>query len=67
VDTALANCFAAGTLALGPKLGPILWQLPPSLGFDADRLAGSSRGCPGRRPPRRNSRADTTTGSPITR
>lgn len=26
-------------LALGERLGPVLWQLPPSLGFDADRLA----------------------------
>ena len=25
-------------LALGPALGPVLWQLPPTLGFDADRL-----------------------------
>lgn len=38
VDTALANFFASGVLALGPKLGPVLWQLPPVLGFDADRL-----------------------------
>ena len=40
VETALANFFASGVLALGPKLGPVLWQLPPTLGFDADRLAG---------------------------
>jgi uncharacterized protein YecE (DUF72 family) len=39
VETPLANFFASGVLALGPKLGPILWQLPPTLGFDADRLA----------------------------
>jgi uncharacterized protein YecE (DUF72 family) len=39
VDTALANFFASGVLALGPKLGPLLWQLPPNLGFDADRVA----------------------------
>ncbi len=39
VETALANFFASGVLALGPKTGPFLWQLPPSLGFDADRLA----------------------------
>jgi uncharacterized protein YecE (DUF72 family) len=26
-------------LALGPKLGPILWQLPPRMRFDAERLA----------------------------
>jgi uncharacterized protein YecE (DUF72 family) len=35
----LANFFASGPLALGPKLGPILWQLPPTLQFDADLLA----------------------------
>ena len=39
VDTALANFFAAGPLALGPKLGPIVWQLPERLKFDAERLA----------------------------
>jgi uncharacterized protein YecE (DUF72 family) len=38
VATPLANFFASGVLALGPKLGPVLWQLPPTLGFDADRL-----------------------------
>jgi uncharacterized protein YecE (DUF72 family) len=38
VDTALANFFASGVLALGPKLGPLLWQLPPNLGYDAERL-----------------------------
>jgi len=40
VESALANFFASGVLALGPKLGPVLWQLPPMLGFDADRLSG---------------------------
>jgi uncharacterized protein YecE (DUF72 family) len=39
VEAPLANFFASGVLALGEKLGPVLWQLPPSLGFDADRLA----------------------------
>jgi len=39
VESALANFFASGVLALGEKLGPVLWQLPPTLGFDADRLA----------------------------
>ncbi len=39
VETALANFFASGVLALGPKLGPVLWQLPPMLGFDEARLA----------------------------
>jgi uncharacterized protein YecE (DUF72 family) len=39
VDVPLANFFASGVLALGDRLGPVLWQLPPNLGFDADRLA----------------------------
>ncbi|KMM47174.1 hypothetical protein CWIS_01225 [Cellulomonas sp. A375-1] len=40
VRTPVANFLASGVLALGPRLGPLLWQLPPTLGFDADRLAG---------------------------
>ncbi|MGB3373223.1 MAG: DUF72 domain-containing protein [Rhodococcus sp. (in: high G+C Gram-positive bacteria)] len=39
VESALANFFATGVLGLGKKLGPILWQLPPNLQFDADKLA----------------------------
>lgn len=39
VRTPLANFFASGVLALGPKLGPLLWQLPPRLRFDPDRIA----------------------------
>jgi uncharacterized protein YecE (DUF72 family) len=39
VETPLANFFASGPLALGPKLGPILWQLPPNFGFNPERLA----------------------------
>jgi uncharacterized protein YecE (DUF72 family) len=39
VETALANFFASGVLALEDKLGPFLWQLPPTLRFDADTLA----------------------------
>ena len=35
---AVANFLASGMFALGPKLGPILWQLPPSLPFDAELL-----------------------------
>ncbi|WP_028049103.1 DUF72 domain-containing protein [Cellulomonas sp. URHD0024] len=38
VRTPVANFLASGVLALGPKLGPMLWQLPPNLGYDADRL-----------------------------
>jgi uncharacterized protein YecE (DUF72 family) len=34
VETPLANFLASGVLALGKKLGPILWQLPPMLGFN---------------------------------
>jgi len=34
----LANFFANGILALGAKLGPILWQLPPNFRFDAEKL-----------------------------
>jgi uncharacterized protein YecE (DUF72 family) len=36
--SALANFFASGILELGDRLGPILWQLPGDLQFDADRL-----------------------------
>jgi uncharacterized protein YecE (DUF72 family) len=39
VDTALANFFASGVLGLGPKLGPVLWQLPPTLAFDQQALS----------------------------
>jgi uncharacterized protein YecE (DUF72 family) len=39
VETALANFFASGPLALGPKLGPVLWQLPANLPFDAARMS----------------------------
>jgi uncharacterized protein YecE (DUF72 family) len=35
----LANFFASGIANLGGKLGPILWQLPPMLRFDPERLA----------------------------
>ena len=38
VETPLANFLASGPLALGAKLGPLLWQLPPTLGFDARRM-----------------------------
>src|SRR5688572_17672409 len=38
VETALANFFASGVLALREKLGPILWQLPPMLSYSAERV-----------------------------
>jgi uncharacterized protein YecE (DUF72 family) len=34
----LGNFLASGVLRLGPKLGPILWQLPPNFRFDRDKL-----------------------------
>ncbi len=39
VETPLANFFASGVLCLREKLGPFLWQLPPSFHFDPARLA----------------------------
>jgi len=39
VDTALANFFASGLLALGDRLGPVLWQFPASMPFDLGRFA----------------------------
>jgi uncharacterized protein YecE (DUF72 family) len=38
VQAPLANFFASGLFALGRKLGPVLWQFPPSFGYDAERL-----------------------------
>lgn len=38
VEAPLGNFFASGVLALGPRLGPIVWQLPPTFRFDAARL-----------------------------
>lgn len=34
--TAIANFFASGLFNLREKLGPILWQFPPSFRFDAE-------------------------------
>ncbi len=45
-EVLLANFFASGVLALGSKLGPVLWQLPPTLGFDEQRLATFFDGLP---------------------
>ena len=39
VEAPLATFFASGVLSLGDRLGPLLWQLPPNLGFHPDRLA----------------------------
>ena len=39
IETPLANFLASGVLCLREKLGPILWQLPPSFRYDRERLA----------------------------
>lgn len=36
----IGNFFAQGFAALGPKLGPILWQFAPRRKFDSDDIAG---------------------------
>jgi uncharacterized protein YecE (DUF72 family) len=36
VEVRLANVLASGVRGRGPKLGPILWQLPENLRFDAE-------------------------------
>jgi uncharacterized protein YecE (DUF72 family) len=38
IEVPLANFFASGILALGEKLGPILWQFPPNFGWNAERF-----------------------------
>jgi uncharacterized protein YecE (DUF72 family) len=38
VETPMANFIASGPLALKEKLGPFLWQFPPSLPFDPDKF-----------------------------
>ena len=38
VDSPVSNFLASGLLKLGRKLGPIFWQLPPTLKFDSERL-----------------------------
>lgn len=38
VEVPLANFFAAGLLKLGPKLGPILWQLPANFQYSRELI-----------------------------
>jgi len=38
IEAPLANFFASGVLRLEEKLGPVLWQFPPSFRFSAERL-----------------------------
>ena len=35
----LARFFGSGVFELGPKLGPLLWQLPENFEYDEERLA----------------------------
>ncbi len=43
VAGAMANFLASGLLELDDKLGPMLWQVPANLRFDADRIDGFFR------------------------
>lgn len=45
-ETALANFYASGVLALGRQTGPFLWQLPASYAYDEERLEGFLRMLP---------------------
>jgi uncharacterized protein YecE (DUF72 family) len=38
IDKPLANVFASGVFNLRGKLGPFLWQFPPSFRYDAERV-----------------------------
>ncbi|EJN03251.1 DUF72 domain-containing protein [Herbaspirillum sp. YR522] len=38
IESALANVFASGVFNLREKLGPFLWQFPPSFVFDAELM-----------------------------
>ena len=62
VETPLANFFASGVLRLQAKLGPILWQFPPQLGFDPARFEPSSHCCRATPGPRWRWHGGTTGG-----
>jgi uncharacterized protein YecE (DUF72 family) len=38
IEKPLANVLASGVFALRDKLGPFLWQFPPQLRFDPDKI-----------------------------
>jgi uncharacterized protein YecE (DUF72 family) len=38
VDAPLANFFASGLFNLREKLGPVLWQFPPTFKYDRERM-----------------------------
>lgn len=43
---AMANFFGSGILALGTHTGPFLWQLPPMVRFDRERIESFLAGLP---------------------
>jgi uncharacterized protein YecE (DUF72 family) len=43
IERPLANFFASGVFNLREKLGPILWQFPPSFKYDRQRIEGFLR------------------------
>lgn len=63
VDQALANFFASGVLALGERLGPILWQLPERQKFVPALLESFLDTLPAPPGRRSNSPAATTNAS----
>ena len=46
IETPLANVLASGVFALREKLGPILWQFPPQLRFEPDKIESFLRMLP---------------------
>jgi uncharacterized protein YecE (DUF72 family) len=38
IEVPLANFLASGPLALGERLGPFVWQLPPNFSYNAERI-----------------------------
>ena len=63
IEAPVANFFGSGIDELGDKLGPFLWQFPPSFAFDPGRFASffellprdtSMLGMPGRSRPLRH-------------
>ncbi|ATH82263.1 hypothetical protein A471_14061 [Ectopseudomonas mendocina DLHK] len=47
IEQPLANFFASGPLSLKEKLGPILWQFPPSFRFDEKQFGDFLAQLPG--------------------
>jgi uncharacterized protein YecE (DUF72 family) len=43
VESALANLLASGVFALREKIGPFLWQLPPTMAAISAREAAAQR------------------------